>query len=282
MKKRYVLSAPTNLGNRPYPNGEGRLTTRGPARLLEERLADRIGAEVLKEVAAPAYRDVARPPGGILNEDLILEHNRNIGQALDGIEDFVLLLGGDCSTLLGSLLGLSRDRDLALVFLDGHSDFWTVETSQSGGAAAMELSLATGRGSSELARLRGTRPLVRDQDVVAIGVRDGDFGQAPIRTATSPSQILEHVGDRPFFVHLDVDVLDPLFMPFVDSPEPNGMTPDEVVSILKPLVNLPGIAGMGVTIYDPRDDHDGKGARQIVEILERAFVAEEFIFGNRS
>ncbi len=273
MTTRHVLSAPTNLGNRPYRDGTPRLTTRGPARLLEEGLAERLGAITMVEVAAPPYRDVTRPPGGIRNEDLVLEHVRAIGRALGEIEGLPIVLGGDCSTLLGSLLGLCRGRDLALVFIDGHSDFWTVETSESGGVAGMDLSLATGRGSSELAQLRGTRPLVCDEDVVAIGIRDGDFGQAQIRCATSATEVLEHVGDRPFFVHVDVDALDPLFMPFIDSPVPNGMTPDELVSILRPLVRLPHAVGMQLTIYDPRDDHDGRGASLLVDILERSFPA---------
>lgn len=267
-----ILTAPTNLGNRPYESdGTARHTDRGPQRLREHGLVERLRARDLGDVAAPPYRDFVRRRNRIRNEDLVLEHVRNIARALEASDDFTLIAGGDCSVLLGSLLGLSRGREPGLVFIDGHSDFATLETTQTAAVAGMDLALATGRGDSELARLRDGRPLVRDEHVVAVGVRDGDFADANIRTASTASEVLEHLGDREFFVHLDVDVLDPAFMPFVDSPEPGGLDPDELVALLAPLVRHPNAIGMELTIYDPRDDRHGRGAALLVDILERAF-----------
>ena len=79
------------------------------------------------------------------------------------------------------------------------------------------------------------------------------------------------LGDRDFFVHVDVDVLDPVFMPFVDTPEPGGLHPDTLTALLAPLVRHPRAVGMEMTIYDPRNDHDGRGAVLLADILERAF-----------
>ena len=267
-----ILSAPTSLGNRPYESdGTARLTTQGPARLRDQRLAGRLHARDLGDIPAAPYRDFVREPGRIRNEDLVLDHVRAIARALEPEPDFTLILGGDCSVLLGSLLGLSRGRDLGLVYIDGHTDFNTPESTQTGAVAGMDLALATGRGDSELARLRGPRPLVLDEHVVAVGVRDGTFSDAGIRSAQTASEVLEHLGDRPFFVHVDVDVLDPAFMPFVDSPEPGGLDPDTLTALLAPLVRHPNAVGMEMAIYDPRDDHDGRGAALLAGILERAF-----------
>lgn len=267
-----VLTAPTSLGNRPYErDGTARWTDRGPARLREQRLLERLGARGLGDVPAAPYRDFVRPRRGIRNEDLVLDHVRAVARALEPHDDFALILGGDCSVLLGSLLGLARGRDLGLVFIDGHTDFNTIETTQTGGIAGMDLALATGRSDSELARLRGAWPLVRDEHVVAIGIRDGDFGDAEIATATTADEALAHLGDRDFFVHLDVDALDPSFMPFVDSPEPGGLDPETLVALLAPLVRHPRAVGMELTIYDPRDDHDGRGAELLAAIVEKSF-----------
>ncbi len=265
-----LLSAPTSLGNRPYEdNGRARSTDLGPARLREQRLVERLGARDLGDVAAAEYRDFVRPPRGIRNEDLVLDHVRRIARALEPHDGFTLILGGDCSVLLGALLGLSRGRDLGLVYIDAHSDFNTIETTQTGAVAGMVLALAAGRGTSEL-----TRPLVRDEDVVAVGVRspDGDFatGKIPV-VAPEASEVLQRLGDRDFFVHLDVDALDPAFMPFVDSPEPGGLTPAQLQALLAPVVQHPRAVGMEVTIYDPRHDHDGRGAALLADILEASF-----------
>jgi len=233
----------------------------------------RLGARDLGDVAAVPYRDFVRPPGGIRNEDLVIDHVRRVARVLEeeARDGFTLVLGGDCSVLLGSLLGLARGRDLGLVFIDGHTDFNTLETTVTGAVAGMDLALATGRGSSELARLRGARALVQDEHVVAVGVRDGDFGEAKIRTAATAGEVLDHLGDRELFIHVDVDVLDPAFMPFVDSPEPGGLDPAALVALLTPLVRHPRAVGMELTIYDPRDDRDGRGAALLADMLAQVF-----------
>jgi arginase len=249
-----VLTAPTNLGNRPYESdGTARWTDHGPARLRQQGIIERLRARDLGDVPAAGYRDFIRVPGRIRNEDLVLDHVRSIARVLEPQSGFTLILGGDCSVLLGGLLGLSRGRDLGLVFIDGHTDFNTLETTKTGAVAGMDLALATGRGASELARLRGARPLVRDEHVVTAGVRD-------------------HLGDRQFFIHVDVDVLDPAFMPFVDSPQPGGLDPVALTALLAPLVRHPHAVGMEMTIYDPRDDHDSRGAALLAGILENAFA----------
>jgi arginase len=130
----------------------------------------------------------------------------------------------------------------------------------------MDLALVTGRGKSPLAHR-----LIEDENVVTVGIRD--VGDAEFRSATSAEEILAHFGDRDFFIHVDADVLDPRYMPFVDSPEPGGLSPEELTAMLAPLVRHPRAVGMELTIYDPRDDHDGRGAELLVNILANAFAA---------
>lgn len=262
----YILGAPTNLGNRPYEDdGAARQTDRGPARLRELGIVERLGVRDLGDVFARPYRDFVRAPGGVRNEDLILEHVLAIADVIERTPDFPLILGGDCSVLLGSLKGLrSRSPNLGLVYIDGHADFNTPATSQTGGVAGMDLALAIGRGETPLARLREDGPLVREERVVTVAVRDEP---SPLRSASSAEEVLAAIGDDDFFVHLDVDALDPRWMPFVDSPEPNGLSPDELTSILRPLLAHPRAVGMQVTIYDPRDDHDGRGAALLVDVI---------------
>jgi len=260
----HLLTAPTSLGNRPYESdGTARHTDRGPARLREHRVVERLGAKDLGDVAAASYRESVRPRGGVRNEDLVRDHVQRIAAAVPR-EGFTLVLGGDCSTLLGCLDAL---RPAGLVFIDGHSDFNTPAQSETGGVAGMDLALVTGRGNTPLAHR-----YVEDEGVVTVGIRDG---RTPFRSARTADEVLAHLGDRDFFVHVDADVLDPSFMPFVDSPEPHGLTPDELVEVLAPLVRHPRARGMELTIYDPREDHDGRGAELLVSILERSFLEND-------
>jgi arginase len=67
--------------------------------------------------------------------------------ALVDVGEFVLVLGGDCSILLASILALRRRGRYGLAFLDGHSDFrHPANSSRVGAAAGEDLALVTGRG----------------------------------------------------------------------------------------------------------------------------------------
>ena len=77
---------------------------------------------------------------------------------------------------------------------------------------------------------------------------------------------------RGFWIQVDVDALNPAVMSAVDSPEPGGLLPDELVRLLTPLVLHPRALGMSVTIYDPALDPDRSCARQLVSLLEALLV----------
>src|SRR5690606_7258050 len=85
-----------------------------------------------------------------------------------------LVLGGDCSIVLGCLLGLRRAgaTRVGLAYLDAHADFATPQESRTGSAASMCLAMAVGRGDTPLARMDGGRPLVHPTDVALVGRRD--------------------------------------------------------------------------------------------------------------
>ncbi len=288
-----ILGAPSNLGLKPYENGRPRSVDRAPRVYRELGLVERLGARDLGDVEAPPYVDFERPPGGTRNESAIADFSRALAErvaaaARDG--DFVLVLGGDCSILLGSLLGL-RDRGACgLAFVDGHCDFALPSISQTGGAAGMDLALAVGRGGA-LTRLGGEAPLVREEHVVVLGRKDEAdepyYGPHSLRLSAvhdlpweavhrqgggaAAAAALERLA-RPelngFWIHLDVDVLDPEVMPAVDSPEPGGPGIDELAELLAPLVRHPAALGMEVTVYDPGLDPDGLCASRLLRLFE--------------
>lgn len=273
-RKPAILGAPTNLGNRPYEqDGTARGTDQLPRRLRDAGIVRRLGARDLGDVAAAPYRDFVFVPGTIRNEDLVHAHVRAIADAVAAHEGFTLVLGGDCSTILGCLAGLRRGRNgIAVVYFDAHDDFNTLETTITGAVAGMDLAIATGRVETPLARLDRRGPLLRDEDVITVGVRERVVEDSPFRSASAAAGILAALGDREFFIHVDADVLDPEFMPYVDSPTPGGLSPDALVAMLRPLLARPGALGMEITIYDPGKDPEGKGAELLVDVLARAFA----------
>lgn len=288
-----VIGAPSSIGIRPYDDGAVRHLNRAPGVLRERGLISRLGAVDLGDVAAPRYQDFVRPPGRPRNEPQVLAYSRLLGDrvfhALNNGQ-FALVLGGDCSVVLGCLLA-SRKRAgdaVGLVYCDAHADFASPGESQTGSASSMALALATGRGDSALSRLAGATPLVGDRQVALLGRRvDGSGRNGGLATSSIldvPSGQLQaddrlelaafaldrvaasHL--RGFWIQVDVDVLDPVAMAAVDSPEPDGLTPRELLDVLTPLVQHPRALGLSLTTYDPALDPDRSCARRLVNILE--------------
>ena len=87
--------------------------------------------------------------------------------------EFPVVLGGDCSVLLGTMLALRRRGRYGLLYIDGDADFYQPEVNPLRGAAsASDLAFATGRGPDVVTDIEGQRPLVRDDDVVVFACRD--------------------------------------------------------------------------------------------------------------
>jgi arginase len=288
-----VLGAPSSIGIRPYDDGEARHLDRAPGVLRERGLVERLGAIDLGDVVPPPYRDYVRPRGRARNEREVVVYSRSLAEhvaAATAHDRFGLVLGGDCSIVLGCLLGASRRGPVGLVYVDAHADFATPEESMTGSVASMALALATGRGETPLARLGGRAPLVDGRRVALVGRRDeadGWYGHAAL--ASSAVLDLPHADLVPqdygylaaaaltraaakelrgFWIHVDADVLNPVVMSAVDSPESGGPMPGELVTLLTPLVGHPRALGLSLSIYDPALDPDRSGARQLVHLLE--------------
>jgi len=294
-----VVDAPSNLGLRPPATGKEPGVRRLPDRLRAHRLLERIGAADGGRIPAPRYDPAIDPTTGARNAQAIASYSLQLAAAVQPIvssESFPLVLGGDCSILLGPLLALRRQGRFGLCFIDGHLDLLTPETSASKGAAGMDLALAIGHGPDLLANLDGLRPLVQDSHVVALGYRGGTDGygalteqatrlpllwlpltdirnQGPLAAAEAALSLFEREGLKGFWIHLDVDVLDDTVMPAVDSRQPDGLSYEELSAVLRRLLLSQLAVGMEVTILDPDLDPDGRIIESFVGFLEEAFIA---------
>jgi arginase len=217
-----------------------------------------------------------------------------MGRALN--EGFTLLLGGDCTLVVGLVAGARRalGRDVGLVYLDANADLNTPETSPSGFLNGMALALALGWGPSEVTSAGGPAPALSEEHVALVGFRELDPGERhrlgnlglalPSQAAreigmrATSALALDAVGnaDGPLVVHLDVDVIDPSEMPAKDELTPGrGLTLSETGDLLTALLASPRVVALEVTEFNPGKDPDGRSARDLVAILSRA-VARHF------
>jgi arginase len=288
-----VLGAPSNLGLKPPSPGK-EPGVRLMAQVLRERgVVSRLRAEDAGTVIPPKYGSTIDPSTKIRNAPAIREYSIQLADRLGSLLEegrFPVVLGGDCSILLGSALALRRRGRYGLFFVDGHSDLLTPETSQTGGAAGMDLALTTGLGPALLTEIGPSFPYIQTSDVVVFGYRLPAPNEKSPYTPHSPMTAFslekmrtegrDQAADAAitrlegyglgFWIHVDLDVLSPDCMPAVDSPDPGGMTPTELTKLLKRGIRSRKCVGMELTIYDPERDPTGRCAELILDILSDA------------
>jgi arginase family enzyme len=281
----HVLDAPLDC------SGAGRGEERAPAALRAAGLLDRLGARDAGEADAhirDAYRDAAT---GVIGAADVRRASAAIADGIHRIRDAghrPLVLGGDCTLLLGVFQALPRGT--GLWFVDGHADFYDGETSPTGEAADMDLSILTGHGPHGLVDQH--EPLVDPAAVVLLGHRPGELGDdaalengrldPAIHALTAPdvrergpartgADVAARLAGGPAWLHLDLDVLDETALPAVTYPQPLGLDWDELVALARPLAAAPNLAGVSVADFNPDRDPDGAHAERVVEALHSTF-----------
>ena len=294
----HLVMAPSNLGLRPLRARQQPGAWRAPEVLRAAGLAEAVGASRIIQMDRPSYRFDAEAGTRIRNGHAIRAFSATLGARVASVLQagaFPVVLGGDCSILLGCLLGARAAGKVGLLHVDGHSDFYHPGNYDSklrlGSVAGMDLALATGRGEPLLAEWNGL-PLVEDRFVVQIGERDklhpgadyGDIVRTRVRRLPVRRVLKRGIGDtvrdallpvdgvrRPMWLHIDLDVLDQRMMPAVDSPGSPGLSFLQLAELIGGLLQERRVVGADITIFDPDLDPSGNYARDIVACMARGF-----------
>jgi arginase len=294
-----LVLAPSNLGLRPTEGDGEPGAWRAPQTLLNAGLARALDAEEIVPLERPTYEFGAQAGTRIRNGLSIRAFSLRLSDKVRDIlqrRRFPVVIGGDCSILLGSLLGMRRAGGRGLVHVDGHSDFFHPgnydTTKRLGSAAGMDLALASGRGELLLTEWPEIgKPLVTDADIIQLGERDAesprfkDYYGDIVRTEITQFTIqrlladgidvtarrvitrLEARGLDKTWLHVDLDVLDQSVMPAVDSPGSPGLDYVQLTQLVGILCASGRIVGANFTIYDPERDPEARYGRPLVDCI---------------
>jgi agmatinase len=195
----------------------------------------------------------------------------NIEQALSQIEAGatelssqgmkLVTLGGDHTIALPLLRSLHKIHGpISVIHFDAHLDTWDTYfgadfTHGTPFRRASEEGLLDRQGCLHIG-IRG--PLYASSDLSD----DADLGFKIIHTtqideigiAGIIEQMLARVGDRPVYVSIDIDVLDPAFAPGTGTPEAGGFTSRELLRIIRALDQV-NLIGADIVEVAPAYDH---------------------------
>jgi agmatinase len=221
-----------------------------------------LGADPLTQLSVVDYGDVEPRPGDL--DGQIAHIGERVGDVLDA-GAVPVVLGGDHS-LAYATIGAVSDRlgpdGFCVVQFDTHTDTGEIFGGRLTHGNPMRMLIDEGRlsgGRLWQIGLRGYWPSpsvfawMRDvgiwwstmDDVDAIGLdRIVEGIVAAVRAA-----------DRPVYLSVDIDVLDPAFAPGTGTPEPGGLTTRELLRAIRAIARAVPVVGMEVVEVAPPFDH---------------------------
>jgi arginase len=206
-----------------------------------------------------------------------------------------IFLGGDHSLSLGSVTGVAAatDKPQFVLWLDAHSDFHTLMTTESGNLHGTPLAYITGRDGFE--GFPAVPNPVPEQNICIIGLRsvdeaergmleDSDIRYHDMREIDENGisvllrRFLKDVADAGGNLHvsLDVDFLDPAAAPAVGTTVPGGATVREGHLCMELIADSGLMTSLDLVELNPFLDERGRTAQLMVDLAASALGRRVF------
>jgi arginase len=251
----------------------------GPEALLAADLVDRlrdagVAIDAVHEAnLAPDMREPGRTAVNIGH--LGADTARLVADARRGGSG-VLVLAGDDTAAIGVVSGLQQadgaGTPIGVVWVDAHGDFNTPETSFSGILAGMPVAILAGLAGPLWRDAAGLVAPVPTDRIVLAGARELDEKEeellrstevrvvtaGDLRTEGRFDETIDRLARRcgELYLHIDLDVLDPRFVPSASTPSADGLTIDQLVAVMATVLRTGKVAAVTVSSLNP-----GAGAR---------------------
>jgi arginase len=187
-----------------------------------------------------------------------------------------LVLAGDDTASVGVVTGLQQadgaGAAIGIIWIDAHGDFNTPETSFSGILAGMPVAILAGLAGPIWREAAGLAAPIPTDRIVLTGTRDLDEKEEDLLRSTEVrlvrakqlrggdtfADVIDRLSRRCslLYLHIDLDVLDPRFVPSSSTPSADGLTIEELVAAMSVVLGTGKVAALTVTSLNP-----GAGAR---------------------
>ena len=189
-----------------------------------------------------------------------------------------IVLHGDDSSIMGTGFGLlEAKKRIGVIYFDAHGDINSPKTSLSGFLFGMGLSHLIGNGYDELLKLANEDYFILPKNICLIGTRNLDpgeelfinnsdinlFGVNEIRKNITKicEDLLKVLNDnlvQDVYIHIDQDVIDPLFSGASLCQEKDGLFTEELYYMLSFIKSNFNVSAISLGNYLPSIDYDKK------------------------
>lgn len=195
--------------------------------------------------------------------DMIYDYSKKI------VEDSKIpfMVGGEHLVSLPAFEGVfDRYKDLVVIHLDAHADLRSDYMGE-------ELSHAT--------VIRRIHDLIGNDRIYQFGIRSGERSEFEFSKESTYmekfnvdtiSNVVEKIADRPVYITIDLDVLDPSIFPGTGTIEPGGISFKEMIDSIKLFERL-NVVGADVVELSPHYDQSGTSTAVACKVIRELALA---------
>jgi arginase len=245
----------------------------GPQALIDADLSGRL-ASVGIDLSPPRRADL--PAGQRVPGNTAINIGKLGGRSAELIAESIrgrrsaLVLAGDDTAAVGIVAGVQAavpGSRVGVVWVDAHGDFNTPETSYSGILAGMPVAIVAGLAGPNWREAAGLLNPIPTERILEVGIRELDEQEEILLQATSVRIVrATDLEDHKTFaatvdrfasrcdllcIHVDLDVLDPRFVPSASTPSADGLTPLEAAQVLTVLLGTGKVATLSLAGLNP-------------------------------
>ena len=254
------------------------------AGLIELLKEEGIEVKDLGDIAVPSYmpRHNIAPIRNWPAPRIVWEEIDKSSYQWFGKEEFILILGGDCSIVAGTVNALHNlyGDKTHLIAIDGHLDTVKPSVDKSIGAAAMGLWFLTNENMffNKPSEFHGRNIRVVGHHQEGEAIKDMSLYSLDYISKKGIKNAAEEIlaslpSDSKVLIHLDLDVLYKEELYAVYSPSDKGMKLKELEMLLATIISDSRVVGLEVTEFSAIKDLEGSEAYKVVKLLGEALKA---------
>jgi len=248
--------------------------------------AKKVGEHLCKKInfteIAVSTNTINEIQNGIYAYSSIIEHLNKTNNIIKAVEpDRILTVGGDCGVELApvSFLNKQYTKDFAVIWFDAHGDLNIPEESLSHHFHGMPLRSLLGDGDKKI--IQSCFSKISPNQIILVGGRDfdqaeQDFIKMKGINSYSVSQVtmknkdlielIERTGFHNLYIHIDLDVLDPVCFPYVKCPTKGGLSFETLIKTVSALTSRFNTVGISIVEFSPVGDYGIEYIEELIRI----------------
>lgn len=199
--------------------------------------------------------------------------------------EFPIILGGDHAIAIGSIAGVSKEKEIGILWMDAHGDMNTPEISGTGHIHGMPLATSIGHGHSKLVNCFYEGAKVKKENIVLFGTRDIDekeeklINELGVKNYTwdmiaemgfekAFAEVKEFFRNKNLHISFDLDGINPKEITAVGTPVIGGLSREMGKTLISEMIDTASVTSIDIVEYNPIYEKEKETSEYIDELIK--------------